>query len=147
MIWINKDSSYSSSSKLSYCHQITAPNGWGHFRCQVQVQNTFWVVYPFAKEVSPKINELQVITFDDASANADYKFVAPPKPHFFEIDPGNFRKNFIKNFFWRRKMKSCKSSETRFPKVSRRSELCSTGKPPFEVSEKNWNSRIHHQIQ
>ena len=47
------------------------PKGFGHFWCQVQVQNAFWVVYPFAKEVSPKINELQVITFDDASANAD----------------------------------------------------------------------------
>ena len=34
-------------------------------------------------------------------------------------------------------MKSCKSSETRFAKVWRRSEPCSTGKRPFEVSKKN----------
>ena len=31
-------------------------------------------------------------------------------------------------------MKSCKSSETRFAKVSRRSEPCSRGKRPFKVS-------------
>ena len=39
------------------------------------------------------------------------------------------------------KMKSCKSSETRFAKVSRRSELCSGGKRPFEISNKIQNSR------
>ena len=79
-----KDNSYSSSSKLSYCHQITAPNGWGHFRCQVQVQNTFWVVYPFAKEVSPKINELQAITFYDERASDAQTHPAPPKRQFLE---------------------------------------------------------------
>ena len=31
-------------------------------------------------------------------------------------------------------MKTCKSLETRFPKVSRRSEPCSQGKRPFKVS-------------
>ena len=36
----------------------------------------------------------------------------------------------------RRKMKICKSSETRFAKVWRLSELCSSGKRPFEVSKK-----------
>ena len=35
-------------------------------------------------------------------------------------------------FFRRRKMKCRESSETRFPKVSRRSEPCSRGKRPFE---------------
>ena len=39
--------------------------------------------------------------------------------------------------FWRQKIKSCKSSETHFAKVSRRSEPCSRGKRPFEVSKKN----------
>ena len=39
-------------------------------------------------------------------------------------------------------MKTCKSPETRFPKVSRRSEPCSRGKRPFEVSKKNRNSRV-----
>ena len=34
-------------------------------------------------------------------------------------------------------MKRCKSSETRFAKVSCRSELCSRGKRPSEVSLKN----------
>ena len=39
-------------------------------------------------------------------------------------------------------MKNCKLSETRFAKVSRRSELCSGGKRPFEVSKKVLNSRV-----
>ena len=38
----------------------------------------------------------------------------------------------------RRKTKNCKSSETRFAKVSRRSELCSRGKRPFKVSKKKF---------
>ena len=46
-------------------------------------------------------------------------------------------KLFFQKSFRRRKIKSCKSSETRFAKVSRRSEPCSTGKRPFEVSKKN----------
>ena len=45
--------------------------------------------------------------------------------------------DFFGNFFFRRrKMKCSKSSETRFPKVSRRSEPSSRGKRPFEVSKK-----------
>ena len=36
-------------------------------------------------------------------------------------------------FFRRRKIESCKSSETRFPEVSRRSELSSRDKCAFEV--------------
>ena len=46
-------------------------------------------------------------------------------------------------FFRRRKMKCSKSSETRFPKVSCRSELCSRGQRPFEFSicffRNSWN--------
>ena len=46
-----------------------------------------------------------------------------------------FRKKvFPKKVFRHQKMKSCKSSETRFAKVSRRSEPCSRGKRPFKVS-------------
>ena len=48
--------------------------------------------------------------------------------------------------YQRQKMKICKSSETRFAKVSRRSEICSGGKRPFEVSNKNRNSRVDFQI-
>ena len=68
------------------------------------------------------------------------KMVAPPKPHFFEkkSTPKIFEKILSNFFFRRRKMKSCKSSETRFAKVSRRSELCSRGKRPFKVSQKSF---------
>jgi len=43
--------------------------------------------YPFAKELSPKINELQAITFDEESASDAQKFIAPPKRHFCENIP------------------------------------------------------------
>ena len=46
--------------------------------------------------------------------------------------PKIFEKKLSKKKIRRRKMKSCKSSETRFAKVSRRSEPCSGGKRPFE---------------
>ena len=81
----------------------------------------------------------------DASPYADQKIIAPPKLQFLEkkIGPENFRKKKKpKKKIQRRKMKNCKSSETCFAEVSRRSELCSGGKRPFEVSKKNRNSRV-----
>ena len=80
---------------ISYYHIVTksqTPNGWSHFSCQVNVFDTYWVVYPSSKEVSPKVRALRAITFYDASVNADQKILAPPKPHFFEkkIGPENF---------------------------------------------------------
>ena len=48
--------------------------------------------------------------------------------------PKIFEKILSKKFVRRRKMKSCKSSETRFAKVSQRSEPCSRGKRSFKVS-------------
>ena len=51
--------------------------------------------------------------------------------------PRNFLHQFFSRiFFRRRKMKNCKSSETRFAKVSRRSELCSgvNGRSNFQKS-------------
>ena len=80
---------------------IFGPKGWGRFWCQVKDFDTYWVIYPFSKEVSPKIRVVRVITFDDGAAIADQKFIAPPKPHFVEkkIDPENFCRNFVQNFF------------------------------------------------
>ena len=84
---------------ISYDHNITTPNGWSHFRSQVKVKNTNRVFYPLNKEVSPKIRPLRAITFHDASANADQKFIAPPKPHFFKKKSSpDF---FASNFFWK----------------------------------------------
>ena len=79
--------------------------------------------------------------FYNASTNADQKFLAPPKGLWFKIiDSENvLQKVFTKNVAGRRKMKSCKSSEARFAKVSHRSELCLRAKHPFEFS-KNQNS-------
>ena len=60
--------------------------------------------------------------------------LAPPK--LGQIDKKLiFQSNvFVDLFFRRRKMKRRTSSETCFPKVSRRSEPCLKGKRPFEVS-------------
>ena len=120
-------------------------NGWSHFRCQVKVFDTYWIVYPFSKEVSPKINPLRAITFYDERANDALKFIAPPKPHFFEKIIGFGQFVFPKKKIQRRKIKSCKSSETRFAKVSRRSELCSGGKRPFEISKKIRKRRAENE--
>ena len=42
-------------------------------------------------------------------------------------NPGKFCETFSETNFWRQKIESCKSSETRFPEVSRRSERSSRG--------------------
>ena len=62
-------------------------------------------------------------------------------PHRFSKTPTFWKQKIDLQFFfpkncWRQKIKSCKSSETRFAKVSRRSDLCSTGKRPFKVLKK-----------
>ena len=60
------------------------------FGAQVWGFDTNWDVYPFAKEVSPKINELQaIISYDECASDAQ-KILAPPKRHFKKkIDPKN----------------------------------------------------------
>ena len=76
------------------------------------------------------------MTFYEERAGNAQTLVAPPKRHFVEKTNRPLENLFSKNNFQRRKMKTCKSPETRFPKVSRRSEPCSGGKRPFEVSNK-----------
>ena len=77
---------------------------------------------PLPRIIEKKINELQAMIFDEESASDAQKFLAPPKRGILE------KKNDAKFFFKvpicfrRRKMKCRESSETRFPKVSRRSE-------------------------
>ena len=82
------------------------------------------------------------ITFYDRPASDAQIFIAPPKRQFLEKRNQPLDKIFVQKFFQRRKMKACKSPETRFPKDSRPSESCSGGKRPFEVSKKNRNSRV-----
>ena len=130
-------SSYHHSIIKSSYHQ---PPECSHVWYQVKVQNKNRICYPITEEVSLKINELQAITFYEESASDAQKFIAPPKCHFLET------KNLpafsvLKKKLQRRKMKSCKSSETRFAKVSRRSEPCSRGKRPFKVSKKSKSAK------
>ena len=82
------------------------------------------------------------MTFDDGRATEAQTIVAPPKHLFIDFTPKLFCEKYHQCFFRRRKMKCCKSSETFLAKVSRRSEFCSGGKMPFEVSKKNRNSRV-----
>ena len=121
---------------ISYYHNITTPNGISRFWCQVKDFDTYWIVYAFSKEVSPKINELQAITFYEERANDVLALVAPPKRHLVEKknDPKKILTLFQKNCS---ASKNCKSSESRVAKVSRQSKLCSVDKRPFEILTKN----------
>ena len=57
----------------------------------------------------------------------------PPKSAENHEKPPKSRKTKIEKKFRRQKIKSCKSSETRFPEVSRRSERSSRDERTFEV--------------
>ena len=61
-------------------------------------KNKVYHFYHFSKEVSPKIRAVRAITFHDASANADQKFIAPPKRHFFEKIADSEKKKIPKKF-------------------------------------------------
>ena len=64
----------------------------------------------------------------DAEVDFDVKkYLAPPKSPENHEKPKKNTTNFPKKSFWREKIESCKSSETRFPEVSRRSERSSRG--------------------
>ena len=70
----------------------------------------------------------------DAEADFDVRSaVGAPKPRHID-EKLIFRfENFVEKKFQRRKIESCKSSETRVAEVSRRSELSSRGERTFEV--------------
>ena len=64
----------------------------------------------------------------DAEVDFDVKkCLAPPKSAENREKPKKIRENFSEKKFRRQKIKSCKSSETRFPEVWRRSEPSSRG--------------------
>ena len=71
--------------------------------------------------------------FDVEAAGDVKKCLAPPKSAENHEKPEFFLKKDSKKFFRRRKIESCKSSETRFPEVSCRSEPSSRGERTFEV--------------
>ena len=75
--------------------------------------------------------------FDEEADGEVHLSLNPLKPN------QNYKKLFFLDrmfspifFFRRRKIKRRESSETRFPKFSRRSEPSSRGKRPFEISKK-----------
>ena len=102
-----------------------APNLRVRFTHTIFEFDDFWSYRPQNKSIWSKIDE--EADFDVHSG------VGPPKPH--QIDENLiFRsKNFAFFFFRRRKIESCKSSETRVAEVSRRSEPSSRGERTFEV--------------
>ena len=112
--------------------------GLKSFLAESRGKNWNYLFYPSAKSRRElKIKTLGV-TFRGASAYYVQKSIAPQKQavcrfsdDFFFYE--NFHQKFLpKKFVRRRKMKRWESSETRFGKVSRRSEPCSRGKRPFE---------------
>ena len=70
----------------------------------------------------------------DVEADFDVKkSLAPPKSAKNHEKPKKKRGTLSEKKNRRQKIESCKSSETRFPEVSRRSERSSRGKRTFEV--------------
>ena len=64
----------------------------------------------------------------DAEVDFDVeKYLAPPKSLENHEKPKQKYEKFFEKNIWRQKIESCKSSETRFPEVSRRSERSSRG--------------------
>ena len=106
---------------------------YSHFWVQVSLKNTFRLFYLFTKGRRNKINEPKAMIFTNGRACDAQTSVAPSKHLLIDFTPNLFTINITYFFFRRRKMKCCKSSETRFPKVSRRSEPSSGGKRPFEI--------------
>ena len=82
----------------------------------------------------------------DAEADFDVKkCLAPPKSaenHEKLKKKPNF---FPKKKFWRQKIESCKSSETRFPEVSRRSERSSRGERNFDAAPVDAESKVQNK--
>ena len=118
---------------LSYDHYRKRRYRYSHFWLQVSLKSTNWIFYLFTKGRRDKINESKAMTFDDGRACNAQTSVAPSKHLFIDFTSKCFCEKLMKIFFRRQKMKCCKSSETRFPKVSRRSEPSSGGKRPFEI--------------
>ena len=119
--------------------------GLKSFLAESREKNWNYLFYPSAKSRRElKIKTLGV-TFRGASAYYVQKSIAPQKKAVcqFSDDKIFWRKFWFKifaNFFFgRRKMKCWESSETRFPKVSRRSE-------PFSaVFERSTSARPYRQ--
>ena len=102
--------------------------GLKSFLAESREKNRNYLFYPSAKSRRElKIKTLGV-TFRGASAYYVQKSIAPQKQAVCRFSDENFfdenfhQKILPKKFFRRRKMKCWESSETRFPKVSRRSE-------------------------
>ena len=88
---------------------------------------------PFTTERRDLISWGNGVIFRGESAVYAQKFVGPPKRTIFDLMLHFCCENFIKKILRCRKIKCRESSETRFGKVSRRSEPSSRGKRPFEI--------------
>ena len=84
---------------LSYYHYRKRRYGYSHFWLQVSLKNTNWIFYPLTKGRREKINELQAITFQGASASDAQTSVAPPKYRVIDFAPKFFWKKFAKKNF------------------------------------------------
>ena len=70
---------------------------------------------------------------------------APPKMAENREKPKKNPKNFPKKNFRRQKIESCKSSETRFPEVSRRLERSSRGERNFDAAPVDAESKVQNK--
>ena len=132
---------------ISYDHNIIAPNGWSHCRSKNHFKNGMYHFYPSAKSRIELIIKTSGVICRGASAHHVQKAIAPPKRHFLEKKnqlENVLNKTSSKSFFGRRKIECRESSETRFPKVSRRTEPSSGCKRLFKVCKnlfgvEQWN--------
>ncbi len=73
----------------------------------------------------------------DAESDFEVRLaIAPQKPGQIDEKHSFRSNNFVEKKFWCRKMKRRESSETRFGKISGRTEPSLRGKRPFKVSKK-----------
>ena len=111
------------------------------FWAKSQQKNRKSSLNPLTKERRDLIFWGNGVIFRGESAVYAQKFVAPPKRAIFDLMLHFWSENFIKKIIGRRKIKCRESSETRFGKVSRRSEPSSRGKRPIEKTKKRANER------
>ena len=118
---------------ISSCHHIIISanqKSASQFWAKSQEKNRNRLVYPSTKNHRELNFGMSGVVFRDRSAGDAQKCTAPPNRHFtcFVMTFKILRKFHPKKTFWHRKVKCRESSETRFAKVSGRTEPCLRGK-------------------
>ena len=118
---------------ISSYQQTTEWQSASQFRPKSQEKNRLYHFYPSTKSHRQMNFGTSGVTFrDERHCNAQ-KFIAPQNRTIFDMTLIFCSENFIQKKKLRRKFKCRESSETRFAKVSGRTEPCLRVKRLFEV--------------